>query len=80
MIFPPRNKKIYDIDIQLYGINMHRAVVTKYLGVNIDCNASGKYQIAYTCTKLSKYVGIVRKVIKKIASSLINFYYSFAYP
>ena len=80
MIFPPRNKEIDDIDIQIYGINMQWVVVTKYLGVNIDCNVSRKYQIAYTCTKLSKCVGIVRKVIKITVSSLINSYYSFAYP
>ena len=33
MIFTPRNKKIEDIDIQLYGVNIQRVFVTKFLGV-----------------------------------------------
>ena len=81
MIFTPRNKKIEDIDIQLYGVSIQRVFVTKFLGVPIDCNLSWKCHIEYTCKKLSKCVGILCKARKKFAkSSLINLYYSFAYP
>ena len=81
MIFTPRNKIIEDIDVQLYGVNIQRVFVTKFLGVQIDSNLTWKHHIEYTCKKLSKCVGILCKARKKLAkSSLINLYYSFAYP
>ena len=48
MIFTPRNKKIKDIDIQLYVVNIQRVFVTKFLGVQIDCSLSWKCHIEYT--------------------------------
>ena len=81
MIFTPRNKIIEDIDVQLYGVNIQRVFVTKFLGVQIDSYLTWKHHIEYTCKKLSKCVGILCKARKKLAkSSLINLYYSFAYP
>ena len=56
MIFTPRNKKIEDIDIQLYGVNIQRVFVTKFFGVQIDCKLSWKCQIECTYEKLSKCV------------------------
>ena len=76
MIFTPRNKIIADIDVQLYGVNIQRVFVTKFLGVQIDSNLTRKHRIEYTCKKLSKCVGILCEA----KSSLINLYYSFAYP
>ena len=64
MIFTPRNKKIEDIDIQLYGVDI-RVFVTKFLGVQIDCNLSWKCHIEYTCKKLSTCVGILCKARTK---------------
>ena len=81
MIFTPRNKIIEDIDVQFYGVNIQRVFVTKFLGVQIDSHLTWKHHIEYTCKKLSKCVGILCKARKKLAkSSLINLYYSFAYP
>ena len=55
--------------------------VTKFLGVQIDAHLTWKSHIDYTCSKLSKCVGILAKDRKKLSkSSLINLYYSFAYP
>ena len=81
MIFTQRNKKIEDIDIQLFGVNIQWVLVTKFLGEQIGCKLSWKCHIEYTCKKLSKCVGILCKARRKLAkSSLINLYYSFVYP
>ena len=64
MIFTPWNKKIEDTDIQLYGVIIQGVFVTKFLGVQIDCNLSWKYHIEYTCKKLYKCVGILCKATK----------------
>ena len=81
MIFLPRNKRANDIDIKIYGTRIQRVYVTKFLGVQIDAHLTWKSHIDYTCSKLSKCVGILAKARKKLSkSSLINLYYSFAYP
>ena len=81
MIFTPRNKRVNDIDIKTYGTKIQRVYLTKFLGVQIDAHLTWKYHIDYTCSKLSKCVGILAKARKKLCkSSLINLYYSFAYP
>ena len=80
MIFAPRNKIIEDIDVQLYGVNIQRVLVTKFLGVQIGSNLTWKHHIEYTCKKLNvlTYFARLEKKIKK--SSLINLHSSFAYP
>ena len=81
MIFLPRNKIVNDIEIKIYGTRIQRVYVTKFLGVQIDAHLTWKSHIDYTCSKLSKCVGILAKARKKLSkSSLINLYYSFAYP
>ena len=81
MIFTPRNKRVNDIDIKIYGTKIQRVYFTKFLGVQIDAHLTWKYHIDYTCSKLSKCVGILAKARKELCkSSLINLYYSFAYP
>ena len=64
MIFTLNKNNIEDIDIQLYGVNVQRVFVTKFLGVQIDCNLSGKCHIECTCNKLSKCVGKLCKTRK----------------
>ena len=60
---------------------IQRVYVPKFLGVQIDADLTWKSHIDYTCSKLSKCVGILAKARKKLSkSSLINLYYSFAYP
>ena len=79
--FSPRNKIANEIDIKIYGTRIQRVYVTKFLGVQIDAHLTWKSHIDYTCSKLSKCVGILAKARKKLSkSSLKNLYYSFAYP
>ena len=81
MIFTPRNKKVNDINLYIYDVPIGRVYVTKFLGVQIDSQLNWKNHIEYTCTKLSKCIGILSKARKKLQkSSLISLYYSFAFP
>ena len=65
MIFLPKNKRANDIDIKIYGIRIQRVYVTKFLGVQIDAHLTWKSHIDYTCSKLSKCVGILAKARNK---------------
>ena len=81
MIFAPRNKIVFDVKIQINCVSIQRVYCSKFLGVIIDPKLSWKNHIDYTCNKLSKCVGILCKARKKLPQpSLINLYYSFAYP
>ena len=81
MVFTPKNKCIDDVDIRINNVKIGRVYVTKFLGVQIDSQLNWKNHIDYTCKKLSKCVGIIAKARKKLhRSSLINLYYSCAYP
>jgi hypothetical protein len=52
---------------------------TKFLGVNIDSGL--KFNAGDICNKLSRSVGIIYKLRKKLPiTSLINLYYTFVYP
>ena len=77
MIFTPRNKIIEYIDVQIYGANIQRVFVTKFIGVQIDADLSWKHYIDHTCKTLSICVGKAYKDRQKLAKSpLINLYYS----
>ena len=81
MIFAPRNKTVFDVDIQINCVSTERVNCSKFLGVIIDSKLWWKNHIDYTCNKLSKCVGISCKAMKQLPKpSLINLYYSFAYP
>ena len=81
MIFAPRNKIVFDVNIQINCVSIERVYCSKFLGVIIDSKLSWKNHIDYTCNKLSKCVRILCKTRKKLPKpSLINLYYSFAYP
>ena len=81
MVFTPRNKLINDIDVKIHNVQIQRVYATKFLGVQIDAELTWKTHIEYTCKKLSKCVGILCKVRKKLyKSTLIGLYHSFAYP
>ena len=81
MIFSAKNRVVKDIDIRIKDISIERVYTTKFLGVMIDSKLTWKSHIEYTCSKLSKCVGILAKCRKKLyKSALISLYYSFAYP
>ena len=81
MSFTPRNKIVPDIDVKIHGVSVERVYATKFLGVIIDSKLTWKPHIEYICKKLSKCVGTIAKVRRKLHRlSLITLYYSFAYP
>ena len=81
MIFKARNKTSTDLDIKINEVCIERVYETKFLGVLVDSQLTWKYQIDYTCKKLSKFTGILSKTRKKLhRPSLLTLYYSFAYP
>jgi len=81
MVFGPKNKKVNSMDIYLNNTVINRVYVTKFLGVQIDASLTWRNHIDFLCKKLAKCAAIfikARKVLDK--STLINLYYSFAYP
>jgi hypothetical protein len=81
MVFVSRNKSIVDLRITIGGVRIERVYITKFLGVQIDCNLSWKYHVDYICKKLSKCIGVLCKARKKLQkSTVISLYYSFVYP
>ena len=80
-IFWCHHGRANDIDIKIYGTRIQQVYVTKFLGAQIDAHLTWKNHTDYTCSKLSKCVGILAQARKKLSkSSQINLYYSFAYP
>ena len=70
-----------DLNAKVQNANIERVYVTKYLGVMIDAQLSWKCRNEYTCKNMSKCVGVILKVRKKLNKYvLLNLYYSFAYP
>ena len=54
---------------------------TKFLGVLIDKNLTWKYHIDHVCSKVSKNIGILRKLRRFLDNySMTSMYYSFVYP
>ena len=66
MVFIPRNRLIYDIDLDIHGVQIQRVNATKFLGVQIDSQLIRKSHIECTCKKLSKCVGILCKARKNV--------------
>ena len=59
MIFTSKNKVIPDIDVKICDVCIERVFVTKFLGVLIDSQLNWKKHIEFTCTKLSKFIGVL---------------------
>ena len=64
MVFSPRS--ISNLDVRINNTAIEGVYDTKFLGVQIDAQLSWKRHIEYTCTKLSKNVGIILKVRKPV--------------
>ena len=73
MIFAPRNKIVFDVDIQINCVCIERVYCSKFLGVIIDSKLSLNNHIDYTCYKLSKCVGILCNAWKKIPKPSLQF-------
>ena len=82
MIFS--NNKLYSsmsMNVFIQGTLIETVSKTKFLGVIIDNNLQWKDHINYLCNKISKGIGIIRKVRDVLnKDTLINLYYTFIYP
>ena len=70
-----------DINITIRNETLGRVYSTKFLGVLIDSKMNWKCHVHHINNKLSKCIGIMVKARKNLPkSSLLTFYYTFAYP
>ena len=62
MKFKSNDKKL-DASNEIYisGRKIEHVQTTKFLDVNTDCNLIWKYHVNYTCSKISKDIGILIK-------------------
>jgi len=77
------NKNMYGRknNICIDGVLIETVNKTKFLGVIIDNKLSWKEHITYICNKISKGIGIVRKVKDLLnKQTLLTLYYTFIYP
>jgi len=83
IIFAGRNKR-YDREkakIYINGKAIKQVSHTRFLGIIIDEKLSWKIQINSVCNKISKNIGIIRKVKTLISRNiLMTLYYSLIYP
>ena len=71
------NKK----DIFMSGSKINEVSSTKFLGVIIDKNLSWKFHIDHLCSKVSKNIGIMRKLKRMLDKNcMVSMYYSFIFP
>jgi len=68
-------------NIYIEGITIETVVKTKFLGVIIDNKLTWKEHINYICNKISKGIGIIKKVRDILSKdTLLGLYYTFIYP
>ena len=68
-------------DIYIDGIEIDTVNHTQFLGVIIDNKINWSDHIKYICNKISKSIGIIKKVTSKLnKKTLVNLYYAFIYP
>jgi hypothetical protein len=68
-------------NINIDGVLIETVIVTTFLGVTIDNQLSWKDHINNVSNKVSKCIGIIKKVRNKLdKKTLINMYYTFLYP
>ena len=79
-----RNKKNINFDniqITIQGCNIERVSKVKFLGVWLDEQLNWKSHIAYVSSKVSKVIGILKKVQKCLDKWILrNLYYALVYP
>ena len=81
MIWTPRGRILPNIDIKMNGQSIGLVKETKFLGVILDDTLSWSKHIQCVRNKVSKGIGIIKKLcpfLKK--STLVNLYYAFIYP
>ena len=81
MIWTPKSKLIPDIDIKMNDQPIDVVKETKFLGVILDDKLSWSKHIQYIGNKVSKGIGIIKKLRPVLnRSTLIDLYYAFIYP
>ena len=71
-----RDNRIYVNDVLIDTVH-----TTNFLGVIIDQKITWRYHIDKVCCKMSKGIGIIKKLRRVLSrKSLLNLYYTFIYP
>ena len=81
MFWTPRGRTLPNIDLKMNGQSIDLVKETKFLGVILDDTLSWSKHIQCVSNKVSKGIGIIKKLcpfLKK--STLVNLYYAFIYP
>ena len=71
----------YPFNVTLNGTSIRFVDRTKFLGVIVDSKLSWSHHIDYIHGKISKGIGILKKVRKILnKKTMVNLYYTFLYP
>lgn len=81
MVFQPRQKKTYNIQLSINNQQIKQVEKTVFLGLIIDSHLTWKLHIAHVANKISKSIGILYKSsFYLFKSSLRVLYFSLVYP
>ena len=71
----------FDINIKIDDCNIVQVCKIKFLGVWMDEQLNWKAHITYISNKISKAIGILKKVRYSVTSKILrNLYYALIYP
>ena len=83
MIFHSRNKKYNnnDIKIEINNSNILQVTKVKFLGIWMDDHLTWKFHLIYISNKISKVIGILKKVKQSVGTYILrNLYFALIYP
>ena len=83
MLFHLRNKRYNndDIQIKINNSNIMQVSKVKFLGIWMDDRLTWKFHIIYISSKISKVIGILKKVKHSVGSNILrNLYFALIYP
>ena len=83
MVYHTKKKKKnnVDINIKINNCNIAQVCKIKFLGVWMDEQLTWKSHITYISNKISKVIGILRKVRQSVSNKVLrNLYYALVYP
>ena len=76
-----RKRNNADINVKINNCNIGQVCKVKFLGVWMDEQLTWKSHIIYISNKISKVIGILKKVRQSVSSKVLrNLYYALVYP
>ena len=81
IVFTRKSNTVTSVDIRIENQAINEVNKTKFPGVIIDKKLTWKEHISYLSSKISRGIGMIIKVKKRLnKDSLVTLYYSFIYP